>query len=293
MQAVLILAHTAPEHVIRLSKLMQQYFEIYIHFDKKMPLSEEYKQKMDMMGIHYFQEISVNWGGWSIAGAAEFLMQEAMKNPKITHIHIISGQDWPVMNIKDIYDFYEDNPNLYIQCCPAKGVEKSGQPIILWQKYYYNFDKINRRTTFGKIYHRLLMAVQTLIGVDKFKKLKIDMELYQGANWMDLPRDAVEYVLEYFHSHPNVQKLFKTGFCPDEFWVQTILYNSMFRERIVSNHHRYILWEERYNSYPAILDKNDVSNIILGEHHFCRKVVPKISDDFIIEINERVGNLEL
>ena len=35
MQAILILAHTAPEHVIKLSKLLRKSFEIYIHFDKK------------------------------------------------------------------------------------------------------------------------------------------------------------------------------------------------------------------------------------------------------------------
>ncbi len=81
MQAILILAHTAPDHVIRLSKLLKKRFEIYIHFDKKATLLPEHISKMDELGIHWYQQINVMWGGWSIGGAAELLMKEAMKNP--------------------------------------------------------------------------------------------------------------------------------------------------------------------------------------------------------------------
>ena len=114
--------------------------------------------------------------------------------------------------------------------------------------------------------------MQTLLRIDKLKKLKIDLELYEGPNWMDLPRDAAEYLLKYFDEHENVQKLFMTGFCPDEFWVQTILCNSPYRSRIIRDYHRYIKWEHRNGSYPAILDKRDFEEIINGNYHFIRKV---------------------
>lgn len=292
MQAVLILAHTAPDQIIRLSRLLKKRFEVYVHFDKKATLSNEHIKKMDKCGIHHFQEVSVNWGGYSIGIAAQILMREALKNPEITHIHVISGQDWPVMNIDEIYDFYQNNNNLYIECYSAIGVKKSGQPIILWQKYYYNYDKVNRRTTFGKIYHRAVIAIQSIMGVDKFKKLNIDLEIYHGANWMDLPRDAVEYALEYIDTHPNVEKMFATGFCSDEFWAQTILNNSHFKERIISDHHRYIVWQPKYNSYPAILDETDFETITQGGYHFARKIVPEYSDKLITLLNEHNNNME-
>lgn len=187
-------------------------------------------------------------------------------------MHVISGQCYPAANVQDIYSFYEDNTNIYMLAHPVIGAKKSGEPLILWQKYYYNYDKINRRTTFGKIYHRLNIAVQTLFHVDKIKKLGIDLELFEGPNWMDLPRDAVEYVLHYFDEHENVQKLFMTGFCPDEFWVQTILCNSEYKERIVQDYHRFIKWEHRYGSYPAVLDESDFEEISQGNYHFMRKV---------------------
>ncbi len=287
MQAVAILAHTAPDHVIRLARVLRESFEVYIHFDTKTALPDDHKTALDELGVHYYQEINVNWGSFSIGAAAKFLMEKALENPEISHVHIISGQCWPTKPVKEIYRFYENNPHLYMEYYPAAGIKKSGEPIIWWQKYYYNYDKIPRRTLFGKLYHRASLAVQTLLRVNKFKKYQFDMEIYHGANWMDLPRDAIQYLLSYWNTHSHVQKVFETGFCSDEFWVQTILYNSPFRDRLANDIHRYILWEERHGSYPAILDEQDYAAICEGDYHFCRKVAPGTSEALIRLLESR------
>lgn len=97
-------------------------------------------------------------------------------------MHVISGEDYPVKPLKTIYEFYENNDQIYIQCEPAEGSVKSGESQVLWQKYYFDYDKINRRTTFGKIYHRYTLLKQTLLHVDKFKELRYNnphkMSLY-------------------------------------------------------------------------------------------------------------------
>ena len=287
MQAILILAHRDTEQVLRLADKLRQSFEIYIHFDTKLKLSNQEKEALKEKNIHWYQCVEVNWGGWGISAATIVLMREALKNPQITYVHILSGQDWPVADPASIYAFYENNTKLYMLCDAAKGMKKSGEPIILWQQYYFNYDKIARRTTLGKIYHRLTMAWQTLCHVNKYKKLGIDLEIYQGPNWMDLPQDAVEYLLEYFAGHENIQKLFMTGFCPDEFWVQTILYNSPYRERIVQDYHRYILWNEQHGSYPAILDESNYTDILKGDYHFMRKIDFKYSEELIRRLESK------
>ena len=281
MQAILIMAHRDIGQVKELAAVLRRSFEVYIHFDQKLAVSGEDLQVFREMGVYTVQEINVNWGGWGLAAAARLLMQEALKNPEISYMHVISGQCWPARQVEEIYDFYENRNDIYMLCSPVKGAKKSGEPLIMWQKYYFNYDRVNRRTAFGKIYHRLTIALQTLLRVDKLKKLKIDLELYEGPNWMDLPRDAVEYLLTYFDNHENVQKLFMTGFCPDEFWVQTILYNSDLRSRIVQDYHRYIKWEHRNGSYPAVLDQTDFEEIKSGDYHFIRKIDRQYSEALI------------
>lgn len=272
MQAILILAHKNIEHVTKLATILHNNFEVYIHFDKKMNIPENYKQILDKKNIHYISKIDVHWGSWSIGAATVLLMKEVLKNRQIEYIHVISGQDWLTIPSKNIYDKFIDNDRIYMTYSKAKNVKKKGESIILWQKYYFNYDKINRRSTFGKIYHRGLLLIQSLLRINKFKKLGINLEIYSGENWVDMPRDAVEYCINYLESHPNLLKMLQTGCFSDEFWMQTILCNSPeFKQRIVKNHHRYIKWQKQHGSYPAILDMSDFDNIINGDYIFARK----------------------
>lgn len=256
-----------------------------------MPIPEKYKQILNKNKIHYTSEIYVNWGSWSIGAATVLLMKEALKNPQIDYIHVISGQDWFTDKPQNIYDRFKNDNKIYMTYFKATEIKKAGEPIIWWQKYYFNYDKINRRSMFGKFYHRGLLLIQTLFRVNKLKKLGIDLEIYSGENWVDMPRDAVEYCINYLDSHPNLLKMLQTGCFSDEFWMQTILCNSLkFRQRIVKNHHRYIKWQKQHDSYPAILDMSDFDNIINGDYIFARKFDTKYSKKLISNLNNKYKN---
>lgn len=288
MQAVLIIAHRDSKQVLDLAQIMRKRFEVYIHFDKKMELPVVIQKKLRELKVHYSQQTNVHWGGWSIGLVAINLMKEALKNPKVTYVHLISGQDWPLKPIDDIYDYYEQSNKAYMTFFKAKETKKSGEPIIWWQKYYFSYDNMNRRSFYGKLYHRASMILQTIFKVDKFKRLGINMEIYSGSNWCDLPRDIAVYALNYLDKHPNVLKMFQTGYCSDEFWMQTIIGNSKYHERICTNMHRYILWERKHNSYPAILDEEDYRNIQSGNYFWGRKFMLPYSARLLDKINKSI-----
>ena len=236
--------------------------------------------------IHYISEVKVNWGSWSIGEATVRLMRLALKNPAINYFHIISGQDWVAANVEELYQHFENDSKIYMVYEKAAEVKKNGEPIIWWQKYYFNYDRVNRRSMFGKIYHRLLISMQTLLRVDKFKRLGIKEEIYAGANWADLPRDAVEYCLEYLESHPKFLQMLKTGCFSDEFWMQTIICNEpCFKERLLNENYRYIKWEEKHGSYPAILDEENLAEIQQGDYFFIRKVEAKYSSKLLRQLD--------
>lgn len=277
MQAVCIIAHKDIAQVMHLADVLLPRFAVYIHFDTKAVLNDEYIKNLEQKGIFWFQEINVMWGGWSIAAAAQVLMRAVLKNPDINYVHIISGQCWPVKDIDEIYSFYKDNSDIYMTFTEASKDVKSGECLIDWVKYYYPYDRISRRSLYGKIFHRINIVVQKILRIDKLKKYDFNLTIYEGAVWMDLPTEAVNYVINYFDEHKNLQKVFLSGFCPDEFWCQTILCNSPWREKIVNENHRYVKWQKRYNSYPAILDETDYQEITEGNFHFMRKIDEKIS----------------
>lgn len=290
MQAVLIIAHRDVDQVIQLANILAPRFEVYIHFDKKLSLTNQQTSELKSnRHVHHFSKIDVHWGGWSIGQVAVDLMKWALKNPDISYLHLISGQDWPVQPIDKIYQFYEKNNQIYLQHYNVVGKKKTGEPMIWWQKYYFPYDRMNRRTFYGKIYHRLNLIVQTICRVNKFKKLNIHYDIYSGANWCDIPRDAAEYALAYFDNHPNLRKMLATGCFSDEFWLQTILCNSAeYRNRLNNNIHRYILMEHQHGSRPAILDMSNVKQIESSDAQFARKFVSPYSDELLKHVNKNV-----
>ena len=287
MQAIIIIAHNNYEQVIRLSKVLNEKFEIYIHFDKKLVLTEENKLELKTNKIKWLQVRKVHWGAWSIVESIIAMLKEVMKNPEIHYVHIISGQDRPARKVEEIYNFYEKNPNIYMRYDTAKNIKKSGELIENWQKFYYNYDTIDRRTTFGKIYHRFLYHIQKILHVNKLKKYNVDFELFQGSMWADMPMPVFKYCLDYLDNNPNLKKVFQTSFCPDEFWMQTILCNSKYKDQIICDNHRFIKWVKQYGSYPAILDINNYDEILEGDYTFIRKVNLNYSQQLIENLMDR------
>lgn len=285
MQAIIILAHKDFAHVTALTKLLTSHFEVLVHIDKQAHISPDEKKALITAGARCFSFRAVHWGAWSVAEVSFLMLKEALKNPKITYIHFISGQDWPLQDINHISSFYEHTNKIYMPYDAANTVKKTGEPIIWWQKYYFNYDHLNRKTLFGKIFHRVSLVVQTLLRVNKFKRLGISFPLYAGSQWVDLPRDAAEYLVNYMDAHPNVEKMFVTGFCSDEFWMPTILVNSKFKNRIEQNNHRYIQFEKRNGSLPAILDMQDYEPIKHGDYYFGRKFSSPYSNQLIDKLN--------
>lgn len=289
MQAVLILAHKDIDQLIELTKVLNSTFNVYIHVDKKAKLSSKQIDILDNLDrVFWISTQNVHWGAWSIVQATIDLIKLALEEPSNSYFHLISGQDWPTKDPQKIYDFFDKDNKLYIWNYASAKYKKFGEPLVDWQKFYFNYDKINRKSTYGKIYHRLSIILQSIFRVNKLNTLGVNLTLYNGSQWVDLPRDAVEYLINYLASHPNVEKMFKTGFCSDEFWIPTILRNnSLFAKRIDTDNHRYIDWHERNNSFPAILDKTDYQNIIQSDALFMRKIEFPTSKGLINSLGEK------
>ena len=292
-QAILILAHKDFQQILRLSKRLITHFEIYIHFDAKFELTQEQKDTLLNTGIHFIQQYSVHWGAWSVCQAVLAVLHEALKDPEIGYFHFISGQDWPVKSSEEIFNYYQANSNIYMKYRSVVGVKETGEPIEWCQKYYFDYDRIPRQTLYGILYHRLTLLKQTIKRTNKLKDLNISLSLYQGSQWVDMPRDAAEYIVTYLQKHPEVQKMLSTGFCSDEFMFQTLLCNSPLANRLVNNNHRLIKLVKQHDSYPAILDESNYDEIISGDYHFVRKIDSTYSATLIDMIERHCKQKEI
>lgn len=282
VQAVLILGHKNVDQITDLCRNICGYFDVYLHMDKKTNVTDEQISSLKQLGVHYYSRYDVKWGSYSIVRATLLLMRAALDNPQNSYFHLISGQDWPMKDPQTIYDTFEKTSKIYMDYFKAQETVKSGENLLWWVKFYFNYDVVNRRSLFGKIYHRFLILNGRLFRINKLKRYKIDSnDIYAGEEWIDIPRDALKYAVDKFSHDRNLQAIFSSSFCSDEMWLQTVLCNSQFIDRIDKNIHRYISWEHRNGSYPAILDASDYDKINHGDYWWGRKVEKPISDRLI------------
>lgn len=293
MQAILILAHKNVNQVIKLSQQLTPTFNIYIHFDTKTSITNEQRNTLnDMTNVQYISKYNVKWGSYSIVRATIALMKLALKNKTNTYFHLISGQDWPIRSAGKIYDYFENKDQIYMNYYRALDKINTHEPEIWWVKYYFNYDQINRRTFFGKVYHRLLLLIEHSLNINKLKKYQLDEDkMYAGQEWIDIPRKPLEFALDYYEKHPELEKVYSTSFCSDEMWLQTILCNSEYRQDINKNIHRFLIkkGQKFHGKKPIYLTEENFKDVINSNDFFARKFESPESDkliDMLIKHNE-------
>lgn len=296
-QAVLILAHNHMDQVLKLAEYLLTTFNVYIHIDKKTQLTRTQSTKMQQMLTDYsgnttskniFKVVSiydVKWGSYSIVRATIDLMKLAYRDQINDQFHLISGQDWPLKPLNKIYDFYDGNDITYMDYYLTTEKVKSHEPEIWWVKYYFNYDQVNRRTLFGKIYHRVLLLIQTIFRVNKLKNTKWnEQQMYAGKEWIDIPREALGVALDQYGSDKELQHIFATSFCSDEMWLQTVLCNNKnYHGKVDKNIHRFIteVTKNGHGATPDILTEKYYDEIVNGDAFWGRKFVSPDSDKLL------------
>ena len=289
-QAILIMYHN--DYYI-LEKLLKQIdnekFDIYLHVDKKVKKFDfEYTRNILKKSNTYFvKRLNVKWSTFSQIKCELELLKESSKN-NYTYYHLISGNDLLLKPSDEIYNFFNQN----------KGKEFIGYQDINNEvdifseriKLYHILNKNRRhpnkiiRILSTKIYYKLL-SIQKKLKINRLKN--IHLEIKKGANWFSITNDLVKYVLT---KEKEVYKIYKHSNCADEIFLQTIAYNSKFKNNIYNefdNEHknikRYIDWN-RGEPYTFTID--DYEELINSNCFFARKFSSQIDKNIIDKISK-------
>ena len=276
MQAVVITAYRAPEQVYKLAEYLSKKFLVYIHFDKKLDSEKIIEQHFEnLKNVYLYSLFNVNWGGANHLWAILYLCREALKTQSVSYIHIISGEDWPCKTPEEIYDFFEKT-----DCVGLHFTEISKNKLIHTQKYYAFVNILNYKNITWKLFVRGLWFLQKIFKVNRLKHLSFP--LYLGLVWGDIPRGALEYCFDFIYKNPEFLVFLEYGSASEEVFFGSILMQSDYwKKKCVQNNFRYIQWEKRNGSYPAILDESDEDKIKKGEYFFMRKVRLPVSEKLV------------
>ncbi len=285
--AYLIIAHHQLELLKKLLALLDdRRNDIYIHLGKNMWDDKDILQDtVKESALYFVSPMQVNWGGYSQIECELRLFSEASKR-KYSYYHLLSGVDLPLKTQDEIHDFFQKhNGKEFIYFCPQSFCRKS---LFKCAQYHFLQEKIGRRQK-GILYliEKVLLTVQKKL---RISRLKENIEYAMGANWVSITHELVCYILD---KQKDIYEMFHATLCCDEFFIQTLVWNSpYFKARVFSLENDYfaclrlIDWSR---GKPYIWRKSDYEQLIRAPHLFARKFDEETDSEIIDCIYDFVG----
>ncbi|MDZ8108093.1 MAG: beta-1,6-N-acetylglucosaminyltransferase [Nostoc sp. DedQUE12a] len=291
--AYIILGHKSPDQIKRLvCKLNTEGVSFLIHFDKKSE-NKLYKKLVDEVSIfpnvYFIKRYKIYWGDFSIVRATiEAIKEIFIKNISFDWVILLSGQDYPLKSNNQIQETLQTNEDrLFISHCvyPAK---ESKVMNNTYRIDYYHINIFNIRLVFpgdlafntaneSRIKRFIWLRWFSLVWLYLVKLFPIKRKFpegfipYVGSQFWCLSKDCITYIYNFILQNPGFVKFFNYVDIPDEMFFQTIILNSMFRDRVASENLFYIDWKNPNPKYPRTFVKNDFEILVNCQKLFARK----------------------
>lgn len=291
--AFLIIAHKDDIVFRTLIKLLDvEENDIYIHMDKK---NKSYNPKsiegiVQYSDVYHIERKKISWGGYSQIDVEVRLLEEATKRNNYLYYHLLSGEDLPIKTQKYIHKFFDEN---------------QGDEFVRFQNeifehkdrinYYYFLQELlgRNKSKVGKNIRKLSIQIQKTMKIKRNKNI----EFQKGTNWFSITDDFARYVVS---KKDWIRKVFKNTICCDEIFIQTILINSNFKEKLyhkkfdndIHSIMRLIDWNR---GKPYTFREKDFQELKSSDMLFARKfqceIDAKIVDEIYNEVNSKNGEI--
>jgi len=267
--AYLIIAHNEFPVLERLiHALDDERNTIFIHFDRKLQEYPVYWTKQ--AGLHLLtKRVDVHWGDLSVVEAEYALFEAARLEGKFDYYHLLSGVDMPLKSQNYIHDFFDKHQGKefigYYQGDIQALIRRKIQSYHLFPQHFRatkGWKALGRRCLRAAYLH-----LQTGLGIKRNR----DIPFKKGTQWISITHDFMLYVLT---QKAQVLNTYHHTFCSDEVFIQTICWNSPFRDRIYDPQDegrgcmRMINWQ---NNRLIEWEEKDYDRLMQSEALFARK----------------------
>lgn len=259
--AHLILTYTNPRQTERMIKrLSHENFDFYIHVDKKFDINPHLF--LEAIPNVYFinNRTDVKWAGFSTVTATfECIKEIAASGITYDYINFLSGQDYPIKPADYINDFFMANSGKeFLSYRDIKNDWTEG--LIRMENYFLTSYSFPGKYRLESLINKILPKRQLPYNLHPYGK---------SMFWMLSPEIAM-YVVNKVENDKKLKHFFSLCWASDEFVFQTILMNSVHKDKIVNNNYRYIDWSAG-GANPKILNESDAEKLKDSEMLFARK----------------------
>ena len=281
--AHILTVHKSPAQLERLLSVMAHPdFDFYIHVDKKVDI-RPFEHLKEQGQVYFIQDRTVcNWGGFSLVKAITKSIDELQASGKdYDFVNLLSAQDFPIKPISYIHEFFTNNIGLsFLSFEPSTDTPWWDKAVLRYTRYHFTDH------TFKGVFllQRLLNYV-----APKRKILKDFRAVYGGSKstWWTITYESALYLSQYFKEHPKLEKGLSYTWGCDEIIVATILMNSPFKNQIINENYRYIVFSDN-DGHPDFLTIKDYDKITNSGMLFARKFDPKVDPEILDKLQSNI-----
>lgn len=222
--AYLIMAHGEMELLpVLLQTIDDPRNDIFIHIDLKT--DKIFKANTIHSRVHMIENrVDVRWGDVSQIETELVLFESALSSGEsYSYFHLLSGVDLPLKSQNHIHKFFEDHAGKeFIGYSSLEITPEIERKVQRWHLFPRQFRSSN---LFVRGLRSGFLVLQELVGYKRNK----DMEFKKGANWVSVS----DGMARYFVSRKEwLLSTFTHTFCGDEMAMQTLCWESPFRDNI-------------------------------------------------------------
>lgn len=282
--AYLIMAHDNFDMLnVLLRELDHQKNDIFIHIDKKIiNLDVQAISKgVNQSTITFIDQMNVTWGAYSQIQCEINLLKESLAG-EYSYYHLLSGLDLPIKSQSYIHDFFDRNDGVEFLQFQQENIKSRNLERV---KYHYPFQEVvGKKKNFLWFLGKMYKYLQKMIGVDRTRKYGLEFQM--GANWFSITNELAKYLVKM---EQDIQRIFKNTLNGDELFIQTLVYNSSFKDNISQPNYnnschsnlRYVVWE---NDTPKYFKEADFDSLQSSDELFARKFSMQESGQLIEKI---------
>lgn len=291
--AYLIMAHNDFYILEKLLRLIDdKRNDIYLHIDKKVKDFDfdKYKKMVKSSNLYFTERLDVRWGTNTQINCELLLLKSATANDHYSYYHLLSGVDLPLKNQDYIHNFFEKNDGK--EFVHYHSHKEMGDNKLDRVKYYHCFNSCLRspsklKQELSKKFYYNFLRLQRCFKVNRIKNR--ENKYRHGANWFSITDGLARYIVNQI---VKIKKEYKHTFCADEIFLQSIIYNSEFYDKLYlkkdddyKQNMRFIDWN-RGEPYTFVSDDFDL--LINSDMLFARKFSTNIDKNIVDMIYKEV-----
>jgi Core-2/I-Branching enzyme len=302
--AYIILAHKYPEQLTRLvNRLNTETASFFIHIDQTTDAAiyDQMVQELSAFSnVYWLKRHDTYWGSFRAVKATYEGIQELFnKKIEFDYVSFLTGQDYPIKSVSYIEKYLTKNLG-------KEFIEYYPLPCEQWRDPHFtiNIDRVENWFINGKLVKhnfiafkdeislklRILLSVCSLLMrlhiLRRKRKFPEGFQPFGGSAYWCLSRNCAEYINNFIQQNPAFINFFRFAGLTDEVFFQTIILNSPFKEQVINDDLRYVVWPG-----PANLGKKDLASLLNASELFARKFDSTIDPEILDLIDQQILDL--